>query len=448
MQILSYSEQDLEPSRILSWLKTVQTSPKTQSQRPLKRRRRNSDTALMNIDNNAVMGPHRTPSPTKKRKVDLTAVDSYVDVDQTPRALPNQVIIRPDDSASIGSSSLSASSSRRSRSPKKIDLSCAIEPILARDFPWSGVPDGFPDDSKDLVKSITLFSRGLRVISDALKPDPSSDADLPSPDDFAYTSPSTLPAPSPYPSECEHILYNAQFYQQDHGSEAAWNSGVHDAVLRLALWGFRKEVYYVNCTVAKIAPTRLIPRLGEDTPLPAKMVDFAIHIEPPERLKELIEEHRRGKMDTSINHTLYGPLCARPIGVNIETKRTGEDLEDAKYKLQIWCASQYAKMDELMERWKAVKGDDTDGGNEDAGAKKLELPPLYNIIVQGHDWSFLIAVRHINKRDQKETILYSTFQFGHTRNLLGLYQIITTLQTLAEKVRETLVPWYEKVLDV
>ena len=63
------------------------------------------------------------------------------------------------------------------------------------------------------------------------------------------------------------------------------------------------------------------------------MTDFAIYIGPSEYLNKLIQANGRSNKDISINNTLYTHLYD-DIGVNIETKRTGEDLRDAQYKLQ------------------------------------------------------------------------------------------------------------------
>jgi hypothetical protein len=138
------------------------------------------------------------------------------------------------------------------------------------------------------------------------------------------------------------------------------------------------------------------------------MIDFAIHIEPSNNLNGLIQAHGRSKQEMSISHTLYNPLRRRPIGVNIETKRTGEDFRDAQYKLQIWCAAQFAKMEELVnERQRQMSL--SNQGEPDHGSE-LEPPFLPGIIIQGHDWSFVAAVRNTSK---KETVskLYLFLEF-------------------------------------
>ena len=61
-------------------------------------------------------------------------------------------------------------------------------------------------------------------------------------------------------------------------------------------------------TTAKIDPVHLITRLGEDTPPPAKMIDFAIYTGPSEYLNKLTQAKGRPNKDMSINHTLYTRL--------------------------------------------------------------------------------------------------------------------------------------------
>lgn len=61
-------------------------------------------------------------------------------------------------------------------------------------------------------------------------------------------------------------------------------------------------------TTAKIDPVHLITLVGEDTPSPAKIIDFAIYIGPSEYLNKLIQAEGRSKKDMSINHTLFTHL--------------------------------------------------------------------------------------------------------------------------------------------
>ena len=123
------------------------------------------------------------------------------------------------------------------------------------------------------------------------------------------------------------------------------------------------------------------------------MVDFAITVELSDRFKEAFNTRFRGKMTKSVNHTLHKPLTHRPIGVSIETKRTGEKWKEAVYQMEIWTAAQFNKLEKLMKEAREIRGGQG-AGSADASC----LPFLPVIIVQGHQWKFLAAVRYPGKR--------------------------------------------------
>lgn len=123
------------------------------------------------------------------------------------------------------------------------------------------------------------------------------------------------------------------------------------------------------------------------------MVDFAITVELSHRFKEAFNTRFRGKTIKTVNHTLHEPLTHRPIGVSIETKRTGEKWKEAVYQVEIWTAAQFNKLEELMEEAREMRGESTAGGID---ASRLPFLPV--IIVQGHQWKFLAAVRYPGKR--------------------------------------------------
>ncbi|KAI9888097.1 MAG: hypothetical protein M1823_000032 [Watsoniomyces obsoletus] len=406
----------------------------------------------------------RTPSPTKRRRLVIEEEEQVLEtIDDTPRATATTTTVfrvqsraaatAVDPSDAISSeqtssrSTTTTSSSRRTGSPKKVQFSFAQERIQGLVFP-ADAADKLPEALAGMITKIESYARGLGVIPDTFKGEgrvvrkqadetwqPSDDAPvkgLPRANDVAYTD--QLPDTFPTPRDCEPILYHARLCDEGNASEAAWNSSVHDRVLTAALWSFRLRVYFSNCTTAKIGPNRFIPLLSEGTHLGAKMVDFVLNIEPSTELDDKIYRWGLGKEDISINQTLYTPLWNRPIGVNIETKRPGEDLLDAQRKLQIWCAAQFARMEDLVD-WHRQRGN---------GVEELTLPFIPCICVQGHIWHFAAALRDTPNR---KTILYRYLPIGDTRSLLGLYQIICTLQLLASWMDTKLLPWYEKVLS-
>jgi hypothetical protein len=165
------------------------------------------------------------------------------------------------------------------------------------------------------------------------------------------------------------------------------------------------------------------------------MIDFAIHIEPSTRIQDAIQSlaQRRSSEYFSASHTSYAPLQSRPIGISIETKLTGEKWEDAMLQIEIWAAAHFSKLEELV-RDVALEDD------EDKATEAQPLPFLPMIVVQGHDWNFLAAVRNVGKR----TCVYHKVTFGSTNSLLRVYQVVCTVQLLAAWVRDSYTPWFER----
>jgi hypothetical protein len=198
---------------------------------------------------------------------------------------------------------------------------------------------------------------------------------------------------------------------------------VHHPLLNLALWHCRNEVRDTpntpnptdsydaqveprNCTTAKIFPETLLPRLTDSTPVPAKMVDFALALASPS-LASLIARRRAISPNENwfINHTSYPPLRNGPIGVNIETKRTGEDYSEGVVKLQIWSAAQFRRIEEISAEAKLLSNPldaERDASEEVARGKPEQAHLTFGgredlwipgIMIQGHEWRFVAAVR-------------------------------------------------------
>jgi hypothetical protein len=123
------------------------------------------------------------------------------------------------------------------------------------------------------------------------------------------------------------------------------------------------------------------------------MVDFVIAVELSDRFKEAFNTRFRGKTTKSVNHTLHEPLTYRPIGVSIGTKRTGEKWKEAVYQVEIWTAAHFNKLEGLINEAREMRGDQEEGCID-----ATCLPFLPVIIVQGHAWKFLAAVRYPGQR--------------------------------------------------
>lgn len=80
------------------------------------------------------------------------------------------------------------------------------------------------------------------------------------------------------------------------------------------------------------------------------MVNFALVLEPSDVTKiaasHLPPNARQGGF--SFNHTLHSPLLHRAIAVSIETKRQGENFQDALAQLGIWASAHFARLTELL----------------------------------------------------------------------------------------------------
>lgn len=209
-------------------------------------------------------------------------------------------------------------------------------------------------------------------------------------------------------------------------------------------------------TTARISPTSLIPSGQAGVALKSKMVDFAIHVEPSDRFRMAVRE--RAQLSTasmSVNNTLHEPLRCCPIGVSIETKLTGENWDEAMAQVGIWTAAQFNKLEELIAE--ADKISDQQGFSRDKSEPSLPFLPI--IIVQGHDWHFLVAVRNPGQQTVSVQIqsffyirsivdaiqrLYHKITFGSTASPLGVYQVIVTIQLLACWVRDHFTEWFER----
>jgi hypothetical protein len=84
------------------------------------------------------------------------------------------------------------------------------------------------------------------------------------------------------------------------------------------------------------------------------------------------QARQSGSQVYSINHTDHAPLRKRPICAHIETKLSGQDLQNALTQLGVWFRANFARLGEL-----AVESD---------AEPVTGMPPLLGIIIQGHEW--------------------------------------------------------------
>ena len=161
----------------------------------------------------------------------------------------------------------------------------------------------------------------------------------------------------------------------------------------------------------------------------SKMVDYTICLEPQNELEQLMLSTLDASYNESINVSQYQPLRYRPIGVSIETKRTGENYHEAAFQLQVWLAAQFKKLETL-------------GNPFHSRPESLFFP---GIIIQGHNWLFVAAVKDPTT---SRITFYDQIRIGDTQNLENFYRVIVTLQRLAQWVKSTLPSLYTDLLSV
>ncbi|KAF5005409.1 hypothetical protein FDECE_8145 [Fusarium decemcellulare] len=232
------------------------------------------------------------------------------------------------------------------------------------------------------------------------------------------------------------ILKEAQEAEQMRHSEAHWNCFVHSRILRLALQSSnvnsttdrdvsKIQISCLNATTAQIIKS-FAPRTFRQRH--DKRIDFCFYVDlddaHPARpmLNHVSQESPHG----CINHTDYPPLLRRPVCLSLETKRTGEDWQVALEQTSIWLAAQWACLDKLV--------------GTSASATGLDFLPA--LIVQGHDWWFVAATRHLRPDGLHETILWSKVFMGSTSSARGLYQVVTTIQRLSKWCAQVYWPWF------
>ncbi|KAI9755117.1 MAG: hypothetical protein M1815_005209 [Lichina confinis] len=384
------------------------------------------------------MAAARSASPTKRRRqMDSADKDDYVDLEMTSHdsLQPSKAVVSPPMSIRSGSPSkpIKSGASERSKSPTKRmgQMSLRPRPTVLKYFydHMMALPEGLPE----MLSTVVRYGRGYGVIAESRKASISSlSVDDPSfkgigESAFDHEEMRDSLGPSPTPDAVAKIVKLASKAEMDGHSEAHWNCRVHNAVLDLAIHNehYQDRVDWMNCTTAEIQPKSLISLDHTGKPGEAKTIDLAICIEPDtvaiEAMRAMAARHP--DMTASVNHSWHTPLLTRPIGINIETKRTGDGWDTAVVQLGIWVAAQFVKLEQLIH---------------DFDADPNQIPFLPIVVVQGHEWYFLAASRG----DFGQTNIWSKRFIGSTSDTLGVYQIVVTIQYLARWADTVYRPWF------
>ncbi|KAM3524551.1 hypothetical protein NHJ13051_004501 [Beauveria bassiana] len=279
---------------------------------------------------------------------------------------------------------------------------------------------------------------------------------------FMWAQPASVGAT---PDEDERILRNHEQLREfvDEStrslalsrSEAAWNCLVHAPFFKFAL-RHANSLTFEPITAAQILPafrpvyksssgpafsaSSTSASSGNDSAqslnrssVPAassvhKMVDFALVLEPDEKLQVLIDAFLDGEAPTtvSINQTRYEPLRKRPAPIFIETKTGSGTVDGARVQMGIWVAAWHQRMRSIISR----------GG----GGKPVMTVPV--IQVMGGQWTLFFVV----DGGTEIRILDSGLHVGRFDTILGVYQLQATMSVLASWAVEVFEPWLVEIL--
>ncbi|KAF5264448.1 hypothetical protein FOXYS1_4770 [Fusarium oxysporum] len=292
---------------------------------------------------------------------------------------------------------------------------------------------GFPSALEDILRDINDIGSKIGIVPEYLKPEiqkPSQQykslkwlnkSAYISSQDFGLDSDNLIPADR-FLSTVENLRLFARRCFELGLDEAGWNNEVHtpilQAVFRGDLWPENAIVDYFPCMNASVTPEY------HKFPISPSKVDYCVFIDPAfdndDGVKEAIKEIQAYSNGT-INHTSYSGLAQFPTCISIETKRHGGDQRRADVQTATWHASQWTYL------------------TKHAGDGISELPFLPGVIVQGHEWKFVATTRN-----GKETIFWSSHQFGNTTTPVGVFQIMAGLHRLRRWSRDVYWPWYKK----
>lgn len=120
------------------------------------------------------------------------------------------------------------------------------------------------------------------------------------------------------------------------------------------------------------------------------------------KAKVQIDELRRVRAEQSINHTDYAALADMPIAVSIETKRGPENWSAAVLQMGTWQTAQLRSLSSLLlfqspSDVPSIPPSPSPSSQPYINPPQMVLPAalsfLPGIIIQGHDWSFVVTLQ-------------------------------------------------------
>ncbi|KAL8735428.1 MAG: hypothetical protein Q9166_000974 [cf. Caloplaca sp. 2 TL-2023] len=245
----------------------------------------------------------------------------------------------------------------------------------------------------------------------------------------------------PEPAEILHSLNHEEVWKSVHfirdaaqeafdedSPESTWNMTVHAPILQTALRGHWKsqEIWYKDLTTARVCDKDLLPKV-QGASVKSKMVDFGIVIQPQARstLWDEVVQVCKSQAYHTVNQTDAPHLCKTPIAISMEVKRAGGSEDEALVQLETWVTAHYNNLRVLLR----------------SRGEEAELPILPLIQTQGHEWRLIIAEMDSN---ESLIILHRGIKLGSTDSMLGIYQIIASIDRLAQWVSADYRIWWTR----
>lgn len=219
----------------------------------------------------------------------------------------------------------------------------------------------------------------------------------------------------------------AKRYQVEEASKAAWNIEAHSPLLELTLEPFLSLSRDI-LTQARITRP-FVPEIKATSQYNftrSKIIDWGIQLHPSQsttaRIQEILlplPENQR-----SINQSAYSPVRFNPITVSIETKIANGGAEEARLQLGVWVAAWHQRIRALIRPGQVI----------------VTLPL---ILVLEHKCQLLFACNrgsHIISILVRSTLfkltrpkqdIVKSVDIGDTKGLIGMYTVLSVLQTLA-----------------
>ncbi|KPM42298.1 hypothetical protein AK830_g4250 [Neonectria ditissima] len=278
--------------------------------------------------------------------------------------------------------------------------------------------DQQPASLQLLWRGLARISGGDKIIPAGLR-EPLIDADIP--DSAYFDAADTNDRPRwrcPPLDLVQETLARAATCLDEREGESSWNVEVHAPLL--SFW-----VDFPILHLASISPSNStsaqIVQAFKPKNAPSRNVDFCIMIRPQEASPEheAIETLCRCRHGQTINHTDWGNLCKDPIAISIETKRQGENWDNAFLQMGTWQSAKWRSLHSGRERKLLLSS--------------IEFMP--GIIIQRHSWLFVATTL----RSQKAT-LHHHVAIGDTGTELTIYKLVMSLQYLQRWVEESYWP--------